>query len=650
MSDYATVPPRRWSRFDRVVWVVLALVLVALMLRVVDLGVRAMHHDESLHATFSWYLTEGRGYRHDPLMHGPFQFHVIAGFFKLFGDSEAVSRLPAALFGSALVATPLLFRRWLGGVGVIATALFLVVSPSLLYFSRFARNDIFVAVWTVLLVAAVWRYRDDGRLRWLVILGAALALSFTTKETAYLTAALLLLYLSVTLAARLASMRPDTAEGDPDPPRGRVRQALRFLVLLPIGWLIAAAWPAIRSLRERHGWIDRPREVDLMVIVGTLTASQLAAAVQIPIGVFGDELAGDSEIALGAVMVTALVLGGAFVGLAWDVRRWALIAAAFYAIYLPLFTTGFTNVDGFASGFWDSLDYWVAQQEVNRGNQPRFYYFMMLPIYELLTLVPALIGGVWLLWRGDRFAALLVWWFAFTLLTLTLAGEKMPWLTVHLALPLAFLAGHVAGSLLPRLGGALWERRAPVFAWAASGAGAAVFVLLFALTLRTGVTLSFDHPDTPLEPLVYTQTTPEVPVLAERIEAAALEDGEQVRQIYVDTSASLTWPWAWYLRDLEVSYKPLETFRDGELPEGAILVTTVNAITPTNPLRFEYQEPVRYRHRWWFPESGYRQTTPGFLASGIIDGSLIEDWWSFTVDRVDESTLGSLDGEVLFPE
>ena len=64
-------------RFDRLAWIVLGLVLVAFVLRVVDLGARAMHHDESLHAFFSWSLAEGRGYRHDPLLHGPFQFHVI---------------------------------------------------------------------------------------------------------------------------------------------------------------------------------------------------------------------------------------------------------------------------------------------------------------------------------------------------------------------------------------------------------------------------------------------------------------------------------------------------------------------------------------------------------------------------------------------
>ena len=41
---------------------------------------------------------------------------------------------------------------------------------------------------------------------------------------------------------------------------------------------------------------------------------------------------------------------------------------------------------------------------------------------------------------------------------------------MFLALPLAFIAGHVANQFLPRLAASLWDRRAPILAWAATGA------------------------------------------------------------------------------------------------------------------------------------------------------------------------------------
>jgi predicted membrane-bound mannosyltransferase len=642
-SARRTLPRFVLPRWNWVVWAVLALVLVALVLRVWDLGLRAMHHDESLHGTFSWYFSEGRGYRHDPLMHGPFQFHVIAAFFKLFGDSELVARLPSALFGTALVATPLLLRRWLGTVGVLTASLLLVVSPSLLYYSRFARNDLFIAVWTVLLIVSVWRYRDDGRLRWLLVASAALALSFATKETTYLTAALLLTYVSVTLSFALVEQLKWALSG--------WRRVVLGLLLAPFAWVVAALWPLTGEWRARIGWQERPREVDLLVVLGTLTGSQLAAAVQLPLGMIGVELEGDRELTIAASMVTAVVFGGAVVGLGWRWRWWALCAGLFYVIYVLLFTTGFTNLDGFGSGFWDSLDYWLAQQDVRRGEQPWFYYIMMLPIYELLTLMVGFLGGLWLVIRGDRLTAFLLLWFVGTFAVLAMAGEKMPWLTVHLALPLVFLTGRVAGLALPRMARWLWGGQAPIVAWAGAGAASSALVLLLVFTVQTAVGVSFDHPDTPIEPLIYTQTSPEVPPLSDRIYEVALADpdGGQV-PVYVDTTGSLSWPWAWYLRDLEVSYVPQEALRDGEFAEGAILVTAQNALVPTDPIRFEYEEPVEYRHRWWFQESGYKSTTWESFRTELFDGSLVSDWVSFMDDRVEESTIGSFDGEVWFPK
>ncbi len=77
------------------------LLLIAGAMRFWDLGSRAMHHDESLHAVYSWYLYTGRGYEHFPMMHGPFQFHANAFIFFLFGDSDYTARLIYSLYGTA---------------------------------------------------------------------------------------------------------------------------------------------------------------------------------------------------------------------------------------------------------------------------------------------------------------------------------------------------------------------------------------------------------------------------------------------------------------------------------------------------------------------------------------------------------------------
>ena len=54
----------------------------------------------------------------------------------------------------------------------------------------------------------------------------------------------------------------------------------------------------------------------------------------------------------------------AYIGLLWRPRTWLIAAGIFYAIFVLLFTTFFTNMGGFWSGIWGSFDYWLQQQDV----------------------------------------------------------------------------------------------------------------------------------------------------------------------------------------------------------------------------------------------------------------------------------------------
>ncbi|MDP2727794.1 MAG: TIGR03663 family protein, partial [Dehalococcoidia bacterium] len=152
--------PVRWE-----IAAYIALVALAAALRFWDLGSRAIHHDESLHATYSWYLATGKGYRHDPMMHGPFQFHATAIVYFLLGISDYTSRVMPAIFGTALVALPWFWRRQLGRAGALVSTGMLTISPIFLYYSRFARNDIYMAVWTLLTAIFIWRYLEERRPR-----------------------------------------------------------------------------------------------------------------------------------------------------------------------------------------------------------------------------------------------------------------------------------------------------------------------------------------------------------------------------------------------------------------------------------------------------------------------------------------------------
>src|SRR6266850_1988 len=103
--------------WEKVLYVVL--IVAAFITRFYNLGQRVMSHDESLHTQFAWYLFQGRGFAHSPLMHGVLRFEITAFVYWLLGDTDFTSRIVPALFGIALVALMYAFRKWLGRTGAL---------------------------------------------------------------------------------------------------------------------------------------------------------------------------------------------------------------------------------------------------------------------------------------------------------------------------------------------------------------------------------------------------------------------------------------------------------------------------------------------------------------------------------------------------
>jgi uncharacterized protein (TIGR03663 family) len=163
------------------------LVAAALAVRLIGLADRPFHHDESQDAYFSWlFFTDGQ-YEYQPILHGPLRFYLTSGMYLLFGDSDFSARLAPALMGTLMVPLPYLLRAQLGRVAAFATALALAFGPSYLYYSRFAREDIYIACITLGLLAVTFRFLDRPRRHQPALIGALLALSFATKESTFIT-------------------------------------------------------------------------------------------------------------------------------------------------------------------------------------------------------------------------------------------------------------------------------------------------------------------------------------------------------------------------------------------------------------------------------------------------------------------------------
>ncbi|TAK74310.1 MAG: TIGR03663 family protein, partial [Dehalococcoidia bacterium] len=431
--------------------------------------------------------------------------------------------------------------------------------------------------------------------------------------------------------------------------RVTAKQWATGLLIVPFAWLIVAFWEPLARVRARFRWQEVPREGDLLILLGTITLPLLAALVTIPAErLNGGPLTGDLEWRVRIITVGFSMIAAAWVGTGWRAGWWLVLAGTFLAVTVPLYTTFGTNPRGIWGLPWNSLNYWLEQHTVQRGNQPPFYYLMMLPLYEILVLAPAAATAAWLIARRrDAFAIFAGWWFLGSLVAFSYAGEKMPWLTVHLTIPLAVLAAYGLGRALPAAARAVRAGRGHPLAWAGTGLAAAAMLLLVAYTVDADVGLNKRHPDTAVEPLIYVQTTPQVPPLAADIRQR-LKDG-RAKQVYVDNTDSLTWPWAWYLRGLAVRYADAEFFRQGNLEPDAVYVVARGTLDELAPVRRQYEPSRYYIHRWWFVEDGYRATTWRNFASGLRDGSLPRRWLEFARHRSSPDTLGILEGEVLFP-
>jgi uncharacterized protein (TIGR03663 family) len=215
-----------------------ALVALALALRLIALGDRPFHHDESQDAYFSWTFFTSGDYHYDPLLHGPLRFYLTAAVYTVFGDSDFTARLAPALMGTAMVALPYFLREQLGRVAALAASVLLAVGPSYLYFSRFAREDIYIAAITLAMLVVTFRFLDRPRRRQPPLIGGLLALSFATKESTFITLFVAGTFFAAALAWQVRAVRRA---------QGAWRDAPLVRTVASVGWE-AWAWALVAFL------------------------------------------------------------------------------------------------------------------------------------------------------------------------------------------------------------------------------------------------------------------------------------------------------------------------------------------------------------------------------------------------------------------
>jgi uncharacterized protein (TIGR03663 family) len=173
----------------------LSILLIGSFLRLYKLDNRPAHFDEGGgHAIGSRALMERGEYIYNPDFHGPFLYHITALFFFLFGMSDITLRITQAIFGIATIAVLWFLKDHVKKETMLVLSLLIALSPSLVYYSRFAVHDSYFVFFTMACLVFLYLYSKTKESRYIYLFSACLAFLFTTKENAYITVAAMVAY------------------------------------------------------------------------------------------------------------------------------------------------------------------------------------------------------------------------------------------------------------------------------------------------------------------------------------------------------------------------------------------------------------------------------------------------------------------------
>lgn len=479
-----------------------AALAVGAWLRLRQLDLKPLHSDEGVNGWFLMRLYNGLtdvghwrvNYSYDPTnYHGPFLYFAGLLPFFVLGPSNTTLRLLMALAGTGCIAMLWAARRHLGWAGLAMAAWLLAISPPLVYFSRTAIHEIYVAFFALSSVICFvrcyqgsWKPGAEAfRANWLLFGVVSGALLFTNKETSVIT------FASFAGAAAVAwffsRTSPEEAPVVPKPKKKKDREDAPEgpgslpLVLRIAGAVVIALGPGAilwKFVKQKRPWSLLADEQQAWIAIGAGFGVVCALAwlagtrsERFYLGPRLRRLAGVARFALGGVLF--LLSGPAFLlrwlaervpFLAWARPRaqrmaegaeerlpadfdslsdYALAYAWGIALVVILFTSFFNNL----RGAWDmfaTYGTWVNRGHEGAGHEKAFgYWIELLWEFDTPILLMGMLGTAVALFRRDRFGLFVASWAWSQWLVYSVISYKTPWLNLNFTIPLA-LTGALA--------------------------------------------------------------------------------------------------------------------------------------------------------------------------------------------------------------
>ena len=571
--------------------------LVGTLLRFYWLELKPMHHDEGVNGHFLTRLFREGIYQYDPAnYHGPDLYYITLAFTKVFGLNTWTVRASVGIFGVLTVVLAFYLRRYLGTVGSLAAALFLSLSPGMVYISRYFIHEILFIFFSLSFVVAV--------------------LFFIEKRKAGLFATgwmtLLLLVCFLPTALNLATFLGGESETQVWALRVGillVEAVLIFFVMRmflswdegrPIYFILASASLVLLFATKETAFITVGTMLIACILIWgwqKLTSAEAFAANRFTIQVFAHGVLGLIGLVLAFVFFdrvrsfnnwlyinfaspdlpdqrfvyySILFLVGLGV-IAWVVyfldsklaeagnkdrffdpslrlfreklgnvknAAFILFAGIFVFVYIGVlfFSSFFTYPDGIKGAF-EAYAIWSKTGSTDHTQNGTAAYFKWMMQVESPLVVLSVLGTlIAFLKARHRFAMFAGLWALGLFLAYTIIPYKTPWLALSFTLPMCIIAGYAFNEL--------WISKQRTHKAIAVVLGLlSVFILLFQT-----YDLNFKRYDSDRLPYVYAHTERGYLELISEIERYAIKSAKE-KQATIEIVSPDYWPMPWELRN-----------------------------------------------------------------------------------------------------
>ncbi len=575
-------------------WLVGASLVTALaaFLRFFWLELKPFHHDEGVNGFFLTNLVRDGIYKYDPAnYHGPTLYYIALPFANIFGLETIPMRVSVAIFGVLTVVLALYLWRYIGKTGSIFAALFIALSPGMVFISRYFIHEIFFVFLSLAIVVSVLFFIEKrsaglGAVIWMALLLLVCFVPSAFNLAAYLggdsegavwTLRVVFLIIDAAIVYYLISLLLAWDEGRPiylmlASASVALFFATKETAFITLGTMIIAcgciwAWRAIISGELARKWavnfvialhavaliaalyfretlIDggkwlyttflanpfRPSERFVVYSIIFLMAAAAAAWV-----LFLLELRRENRTELNEPVEAIWKNFRERIGGRTDLLIMSgAIATVFVYVSVLFFSSFFSYAEGVGKAF-EAYAIWTKTGNKDHTQNGYFGYLKWGMKVEAPILIISSLGILISLFKGrHRVAMFTGLWGLGLFLAYTIIPYKTPWLALSYLLPLCIIAGYAIGEL-----SSARDIRLRVLAGALAVSG---FSLLGYQTYQH----NFVRYDDDEMPYVYAHTRRGFLDLIGEIERYAEKSGKG-KDATIEVVSPDYWPMTWYL-------------------------------------------------------------------------------------------------------